>query len=403
MKKEMFQIQIISPCFAGGAIPEEIAEIRAPAIRGHLRWWFRTLGGFKILKYKSLTEQEGFIFGKTRETSQAGLLLIRTSCVKSTELKNSKDFGATPSSPLGYALFPLRQTKESQNKRAIIPTETEFELTLLWKGPDELYPSIRALVAVWAHLGGLGFRSRRGFGALRLVYPKIPLRDALTQFTMPENITIKELKLDKDLPYDKKEPWKPILEKLLKWYQSWRTHGQMNRRWDKNQKRWIPIPESRKQENLKMPGFSYARRDHNEGLAALGILVKNNPKEPKGKPNQSFRPALGLPIIQYFSSLEDLKKPQCPRNRKEATVKWDWDWDPNEEKPIGRFASPVLLRPYLDEQNQWHSLVIFIDYHKWPENHKVVLSKNNQKLKYLEVSLELYEKIKEDKRLKNFL
>ena len=65
MKREMYSLQVITPCFAGGAEPEKQAEIRAPSIRGQLRWWFRVLGGFSSLKPIPVRDQEERIFGST--------------------------------------------------------------------------------------------------------------------------------------------------------------------------------------------------------------------------------------------------------------------------------------------------------------------------------------------------
>jgi CRISPR type III-B/RAMP module RAMP protein Cmr1 len=44
MTKMEFNIQFITPCFCAG-VDQTQAELRASAIRGQLRWWFRALGG----------------------------------------------------------------------------------------------------------------------------------------------------------------------------------------------------------------------------------------------------------------------------------------------------------------------------------------------------------------------
>ncbi|MCZ7641232.1 MAG: type III-B CRISPR module RAMP protein Cmr1 [Verrucomicrobia bacterium] len=78
MNTDTFLLELITPCFCGGAEPEQQAEIRAPSIRGQLRWWFRTLGGFKSLAPMSVREQEAMIFGTTAgDEGQAGRLTIR--------------------------------------------------------------------------------------------------------------------------------------------------------------------------------------------------------------------------------------------------------------------------------------------------------------------------------------
>ena len=44
MITKTYHLQFITPCFCAGA-NQEIAEVRAPSIRGKLRWWFRIAGG----------------------------------------------------------------------------------------------------------------------------------------------------------------------------------------------------------------------------------------------------------------------------------------------------------------------------------------------------------------------
>jgi hypothetical protein len=164
----------------------------------------------------------------------------------------------------------------------------------------------------------------------------------------------------------------------------------MNRRWDRQAGAWVQIPDQQKVENRSNPGFGYARRDHNEGLQVQGTRPPHPDRErPEGTPGQTFRPALGLPIIQFFSSLGGAREP-IPRNQ--ATVNWEYDQDG------GRFASPVLLRPHRDADGNWHALVIFVDSMRWPEGKQVYLNGAPRA-----VSLDLYEAMKADPNLKPFL
>jgi len=393
MKTETFHLELITPCFCGGAEPEKQAEIRAPSIRGQLRWWFRTLGGFKSLAPMPVPEQEAMIFGSTAgDKGKAGKLMLRVLPPKSQSTPaNADDLHAGMNTPLGYALFPLRPMAERDGRRGKISEKALFQLTVLWRGPDSLWNPVRALAALWAHLGGLGFRSRRTFGALRLVKPNLHLPAVLEPFSAASAISIKELEAFG------LEDWRKTSAELLKWYRSWRQHGQMWRRWDKERKKWITIPNDQKDQNRAQPGFRYARRDHNEGLDVQGAGAPDPDAEgPAGQKGATFRPALGLPIIQFFSSLGG--SDGQPIRRSQATVHWDWDWDVAEEKAVGRFASPVLLRPHRDAQGNWHALVIFVDAHKWPKGKQVFLNGQPRA-----VSLDLYEAMKGDPNLKPFL
>ena len=91
-------------------------------------------------------------------------------------------------------------------------------------------------------------------------------------------------------------------------------------------------------------------------MAGLGRARPNPPAaRPSGRPplggnGESFRPAIGLPIIQFFSSLGG--------SRRQATLDW------NATADGGRFASPILLRPHFDG-TEWRALVIFLDTRQW--------------------------------------
>jgi len=397
MKTQTFQLELITPCFCGGAEPEKQAEIRAPSIRGQLRWGFRTLGGFKSPSNQgmSVRDQEALIFGSTAgDVGQAGKLLVRvTSPQPKSVPANADDMDAGMNTPLGYALFPLRPFQDNDARRGKFAEHTEFSIQILWRGSPQLWESILALVAVWAHLGCLGFRGRRAFGALQLKEPHLALEQALLHFAQPSGVTIKEL------PAPNLRNWRGTAAALLGWYRGGRQHGQMNRRWDKPSRTWIPIPPAQKQENRSQRGFKYARRDHNEGLDVQGTGAPNpDPEDPAGQRGESFRPALGLPIIQFFSSLGGAGGP-LPRGA--ATVNWEWDWDAVDGKAKGRFASPVILRPHLDAQGEWRALVIFVDAHRWPQGHRVQLVGRGER-EERNVSLELYDKMKNDPALQPF-
>jgi hypothetical protein len=210
--------------------------------------------------------------------------------------------------------------------------------------------------------------------------------DALVHFGRPGNVKLAELNAAS------LTDWRSTATELLRWYRSWRNHGQMSRRWDKRAQVWTVIPAAQQAQNRAQQGFPYARRDHNEGLDVQGTGARtSDPEHPKGKQGETFRPALGLPIIQFYSSLGDDRR--GPLSRSRATV--NWEFSDGEQK--GRFASPVLLRPHRDAQGRWHALVIFVDAHRWPDGKKVYLNGQERA-----VSLELYEAMKHDPALQPF-
>lgn len=345
MRTEPYLFELITPCFCAGAEPSTQAEIRAPAVRGQLRWWFRTLGGFASLQPKSVREQEDMIFGAIAgEEGQAGKLIVRVeSHALVTVRKDGKKLGHADGQELGhpnssasaYLTFPVQTrekhgVKEGYSGRGVFTSGT-FVLRLLWRGPASQWDDIRALTCVFANLGALGFRARRAMGALHLMNPSLDLKKSLAHFSTPNAITVFELPA---------ADARDAVSKLASWLRGWRQHGQTSHH--------VPMPPPANPPN---PGFDYALRDHDEGLVGLGRARPSPPasrpsgRTPLGRNNDSFRPAIGLPLVQFFSSLH-------------KTVNW------NATADGGRFASPILLRPHRDSTG-WRALVIFLDTRQW--------------------------------------
>lgn len=404
MKTETFHLELITPCFCGGAEPERQAEIRAPSIRGQLRWWFRTLGGFKSLAARGMSprDQEAYIFGSTAgDTGQAGKLVVRVKNgpAPSTTTRDDREFHAEVGTDRGYLAFPLRSKRKRENgverlveykgkaafdwedgKGSALPLPS-FDLQLIWRGDPANRADISALVVVFGNLGALGFRSRRALGSLCMASHATPqhLSSALNRFGSPakpedwkSRIRIAEITA--------RPPNKPFVNSsandcivtLARWLKDWRSHG-----------RTVDHATARPPNPPHNSGFNpYAKTDHDRGVA-VG-LRQGSPQD------QTFRPALGLPIIQFFRS----GKPQ---------VDWNEQWDPAKAsrnrnyKGEGRFASPILLRPHRDAAGKWHALVIFVDAHRWPSDKPVFL--NGQRRR---VSLDLYDAMKNDQRLQPF-
>lgn len=353
MKTETFHLELLTPCFCGGAEPKEQAEIRAPSIRGQLRWWFRTLGGFKSLAPMRVSQQEAMIFGSTAgNEGRAGKVIVR---IKSlglvSSVKDGQELGHPNFSDPAYLTFPVQSRekngqKTQYNGRGVF-TSGSYELLVFWKGQLELWEDIRALVAVFGHLGALGFRGRRAMGASAFTgRPPLEWAQARLHFSSCDAILIKQLAA---------KSAKDAISTLGAWLKSCRAHGRSGQN-DKEK---------------GSPFFRFAKVDHDIGY---------NMQQTQGK--ATFRPSLGLPIIQRTNN---------------GTNNWDWDWNKQKNKPEGRFASPVLLRPHRDAQGNWHALVIFVDAHKWPANKQVFLNGQPRT-----VSLDLYEKMKGDARLTEF-
>jgi len=133
-------IELISPLILGGAEKgrcDAPPTLRPPSLRGQLRFWSRALGG------KELEER---LWGTT-ETGQRIRIL-----------------GAQPLSKPGEAyLFP-HKPQERKSRTDMIPPGERVLVRFALPSPDLLEPA-QAAVWTWLHLGTVGRRSRRGYGA----------------------------------------------------------------------------------------------------------------------------------------------------------------------------------------------------------------------------------------------
>lgn len=356
MKKQTYTLELITPCFCAGADPAQ-AEIRAPSIRGQLRWWFRVLGGFRALSPMSVREQEALIFGESAgDDGRAGKLTLRvTPRNLINAVKDGQELGYPNFSDPAFLTFPVQSRERNGNKtdyngRGVI-THGSFELSLIWRGNQSLAPSLKALMSVFANLGSMGFRSRRAMGAVAPTGGQLPLNDWQQFFQNPNAIVVKSISANSSAN---------AISKLGGWLRRWRSHGRtQDHRANQND-------QTRPPHNC---GFEFAKRDHDIGYGLPE--VRNLP---------AFRPALGLPIIQRTNGVKN----------------WEYGRGSAQE-PKGRFASPVILRPHKDAQGKWYALIIFVDARQWPAGKQAYLESQPRA-----VSLDLYNAMKEDPQLSPF-
>lgn len=180
MKEVDFKIQVLTPLFIAGADPRGAdlrkEGIRAPSLRGALRFWFRAMmGGVIGSYYENVRVMEDEIFGTTENASK---VVIRSRTHSPYIARTNKRLSGIEEGTLylGLNLIEMNwRTREvSLVKNCFMPshdkTEPDFEIILTFRQDDEL---IRKLVegAMWLliNFGGLGSRIRRGFGTIRVL------------------------------------------------------------------------------------------------------------------------------------------------------------------------------------------------------------------------------------------
>jgi len=202
MQRETIHLEIVTPCFLGGT--QGTAEWRAASIRGHLRWWFRAVAGAAFRgDLEKVRAAEDLLFGSTERGS---LLRIRTfetpaavagggHCTFGPALTSEEiaslwgvrddatlrrlRLAPDSSRPIHYLGFgPI---VGNQLRRPYLPAEKQVSMDLLWmrEPPKDLGRLFDQALWAWLHLGGIGGRSRRGFGSLQ----RTPVPVDRTDFT----------------------------------------------------------------------------------------------------------------------------------------------------------------------------------------------------------------------------
>ncbi len=181
INKMEFKIKVITPLFMGGK-DTEVAEIRAPSIKGVLRWWFRAI-------YGKDTVEERLLWGgrdKKRDKLIAGQLRMHIENFIESEENSSPFVSERIFSYIGYGLISWdKQERNYVASREFIPENSEFKLVFIWKDNILQDKHIRQLLlSVWALyvFGGLGSRSRRGWGSVSIS----PISEDLVERYLPE-------------------------------------------------------------------------------------------------------------------------------------------------------------------------------------------------------------------------
>jgi CRISPR-associated protein Cmr1 len=145
-------------------------ELRPASIKGALRFWWRAMNGH--LEWKEMAELEGKIFGDTKQRSSLIIMIEETlSQVSKTSLLPHKGGSVTD-------CFPISNVSNLQFK---------IRLSLTNEASGLNFEQMKSLFILTCVLGGLGKRSRRGFGSFKI--KKSKLNDAEYQeFVMPTTI-----------------------------------------------------------------------------------------------------------------------------------------------------------------------------------------------------------------------
>lgn len=172
-------LRLITPLFGGGYEPREVDPvciIRPASIRGHLRFWWRTLYGGLYPNAPQLFRAESAIWGAaaTENEHHVGKVGVRVHNVKwNNQVKTIRDFRPQGSpAQVGpqaqYLLYPFQELRAEQTPPAQGYDGVEFTLQVVFDPQltTEQRLQVHNTLKAWIAFGGIGARTRRGCGAL---------------------------------------------------------------------------------------------------------------------------------------------------------------------------------------------------------------------------------------------
>ena len=164
-----FDIEIVTPMFLGGANTTD-AELRVPSIKGMLRFWWRAICGIESLEEMKKTEAE--IFGSTEQKASFSIQVVNSNNINSMlELKEKGEkfevHGHYVSiiDYLSYGTYKYEKRKGNVYFKQHIAPGSSFSLKFQFYN-NELKDDILRAFYFFIAYGGLGSRSRNGFGSL---------------------------------------------------------------------------------------------------------------------------------------------------------------------------------------------------------------------------------------------
>ncbi|MHB2015973.1 MAG: type III-B CRISPR module RAMP protein Cmr1 [Candidatus Xenobia bacterium] len=179
-KELVLQYKVITPIFGGGVKPQQsdpVCAVRVSSVVGHLRFWWRACRGGQFQSVQELREREAELWGDTERQSSIWL---------TSRSLNQGELAAPFSVVLGhngkpklnsfetvapaYVAFPMQPRFNEMKAGMELPklrAKVEFELTVSY--PSSVEADLKAALWAWDTFGGVGARTRRGFGALQRI------------------------------------------------------------------------------------------------------------------------------------------------------------------------------------------------------------------------------------------
>lgn len=380
LKWHTLECELVTPMYGGGvdaAIVDLKMPIRVSAIKGQLRFWWRLLAKNKKDDtwsfngdLKRIRDAEFALWGGQGDDDggRASKLFFRVKSIKNLLVapwaiynlkRNSHDYKNLPDpedwANVPYALFPAQGKKpgykDSRPAASLAKSNLKWELEYCFSNNITQQEKEQFLETLnyWANFGGLGARTRRGLGAIRVKGEHI--------YTIAlDSLAHAGIKFETTQGWESSAyiAWKKAVEKLQTFRQGYKT---------------IEIGRNQNFDDKNMPG----RSRWPEPDAIRSITNQSSVKHSKRLTQADFFPraAFGLPIIFKF-------KDDGTRSTDEPQQSSLQPLGKNGEL-LERMTSPLILRPYFNGE-AWQAIALVLP-HDYLNNLslKLVFDKSNPK------------------------
>jgi len=312
-----YQCKLVTPMYSGGVKSGEIDErmpIRASSIRGHLRFWWRiAFGGDKSpeVLFKEESELWGGINKSGPKKSKVYIRVKSKNITRSNTVRSDNRDEKGVQYAFGCAGI----------ENGTLWVKPEFEFTLFIRCKQSYLDQVNTALRLWGSFGGIGGRTRRGFGAIEIVENNQPL----TPFSKEEFEKLGGKLVLNNLKQSSEEAWSNAVSKLYEFRQA---------------------PDiARRDKPGPAPSISFWP----EPDQLRWLTNKTDGHTPVHDPTYVFpRAAFGMPITFQFKN-GGSKEPKTTNLLPEGKQ---------------RMASPLILRPY-GAGREWQAMALLLP--KWEQ------------------------------------
>jgi CRISPR-associated protein Cmr1 len=241
--KSEFEIEVITPMFLAGA-NTHCAELRAPSIKGALRFWWRAISN--IPDIRSLKQKEGEVFGDT--TYKASTIVHVEPIEKLAISKELKTRGYTFPvhgrnvhilDYLAYGTHKYEKGKGNVYHKEHIAPGSRFRLKI--DSAEKHAQEVLLALAWMIHYGGIGARSRNGFGSMATTIERPDTRNFLDPVSY--SAVSKDTRL---FTFTKKNSWQDAHSEVGLAYRTARLSIEKSHRYDRRKLISAPITVKRR-------------------------------------------------------------------------------------------------------------------------------------------------------------